>query len=220
MPYNFHEISDHDLTLFFIVINDLEHKANLMDATGPLEFSNTPKGVSRDEQTAILRRLDKDRYISFSNDGKSVWLNEHTYVNNKWGDVFQSVHEAYHKRFDKPKLPKNPLPHYDPINGILHVQDFKIRIKKHDEDTKQNQLLKYIFITNAKDIGREFDFTEFPFEGVDFHRDKKKFKEICRTICTEINKKCAGQTQNKITDFLEFNTRTYGFLKINPKYLG
>ncbi len=31
MLRNFSEISDYDLKLFFLAINDLEHKANLMD---------------------------------------------------------------------------------------------------------------------------------------------------------------------------------------------
>ncbi len=50
MPYNFAEKSDYDLKLFFTVINNLEHKASLMGVNGPLKFSDTPKGVSRDEQ--------------------------------------------------------------------------------------------------------------------------------------------------------------------------
>jgi hypothetical protein len=151
MPYNFSEISDHDLKLFFAVINDLDHKASLMGTSGPLPFSNTPKGVNRDEQIAILSRLDKDHYLSFSNDEKSVWLNENTYVDNLWGDLFESVHNEYHKRFDRSKVLKHLKPNYDEINGILYVQSYKIKIKKHDEDTKQNQLLKYIFINNYKD---------------------------------------------------------------------
>ena len=122
-------------------------------------------------------------------------------------------HNEQHHRKDKSL---NDKPHYDEINGALYIQGQKIQIIKHDEDTKQNQLLRHIFITNAKDIGREFDFTQFPFDDVG---DKKKFKEICRTACSAINKKIAKETENKITDFLEFNTRTYGWLKINPKYL-
>lgn len=46
MPYDFQKISNRDLTLFFIVINDLEHKATLMTAGGPLPFNNTPKGIT------------------------------------------------------------------------------------------------------------------------------------------------------------------------------
>jgi hypothetical protein len=217
MPYNFPEISDHDLKLFFAVINDLEHKANLMDATGPLKFNNTPKGVSKDEQMAILYRLDSDHYISFSNDGKSVWLNEKVYVGISWGDVFQSVHKAYHERFSKPKVEKKLKPHFDEINGNIDIPGYPpIKVIKHDEDTKQKQLLHHIFIINAKDIGREFDFTEFPFDDVE---DKKKFKEICRTACSAINRKIAKETENKEKEFLKFNSRTYGWLKINPKYL-
>lgn len=214
MPYNFPDFSDHDLRLFFAVINDLMHKANLMDARGPLGFSNAPKGVSRDEQMAIFSRLEKDSYLSFSIGGKSIWLNE--YVGRSFGDVYDSIHKEYHRRFDKSKSEKKLQPHYDEINGMLYIQDYKIKIKKHDEDTKQNQLLRHIFVTNAKNIGREFDFTEFPFDDVG---DKKKFKEICRTACIAINAKIVKETQNKITDFLEFNTRTYGWLKINPKFL-
>ena len=150
MPYNFLEISDHDLKLFFAVINDLSHKSSLMDATGPLKFSTAPIGVSSDEQIAILHRLASDCYISFSNDRQSVWLSED--VDRSFSSVYSSVHEAYHKRFDQAKAEKNLQPHYDGVNGVLYLQGYEIKIKKHDEDTKQNQLLKYIFITNSKDL--------------------------------------------------------------------
>ncbi len=213
MSYDFTNISDHDLKLFFLVINDLSHKSNLAGNDGPLTFKNSPKGVSKDEQLSILSRLDKQNYISFSNSGKLIYLNE-MYAGISFNQLFTDVHEEYHKREKKPV--KNNKPHYDEVNGVLHIQDHKIKIRLHDEDTKQNQLLKYIFITNSNDIGREFDFTEFPFEDV---LDKKKFKEICRTACTAINDKIKIETQDKIVDFLEFNTLTYGFLNINPKYL-
>lgn len=213
MRYDFTSLSDHDLKLFFLVINDLSHKADLAGKRGPLSFGDTLASITRDEQLAILSRLDSEGYVSFSIGGDLLYLNEYN-AEASFNQLFDDVHEEYHKR-EKKSL-QNTKPHYDEVNGILHIGDHKIKIRLHDEDTKQNQLLKYIFITHVKDIGREFDFTEFPFEDVS---DKKKFKEICRTACTEINRKVAGETEGQIMDFLEFNTLTYGFLNINPKYL-
>ncbi len=214
MPYDFKNLPDHDLKLFLLVANDLMHKANLAGKRGPLKFGNAPKGVNKDEQLAILSRLDNNGYVSFSNDEKSIYINENIHPNISFNELFDSVHEEYHRR--EKKTENNTKPHYDQVNGFLHIAGYKIRIRKHDEDTKQNQLLKYIFSANSKNIEREFDFTEFPFDDV---LDKKKFKEICRTACTEINRKIKEQTGDKISDFLEFNNRTYGFLNINPKYL-
>ncbi len=216
MPYNFTEISDNDLKLFFAVINDLQHKAVLAGSDSKLTYKNTPKGVTRDEQMAILHRLDDDHYISFSMNKQLIYLNEKMYKDRSFTDLFKSVHGEYHKRFKETEKAKNEQPHYDEANGMLHIQDHKIKVIKHDEDTKQNQFLKYIFITNAKNLNREFDFTEFPFEDVG---DKKKFKEICRTACTAINGKIARETKNEIVELLQFNSRTYGWVKINPKYL-
>ena len=216
MPYNFTEISDYDLKLFFAVINDLHHKAILMDATGPLKFNNTPKGVSRDEQMAILYRLDNDHYISFSNDSKSVWLNEKVYVGVSWSDVFQSVHKAHHERFEKPKAEKNLKPHYDEANGILYVQGFAVRIKRQNKDTYEHQILKHIFITNKDNIAKEFDYSVIPF---DILEQKENIWSRCRTACLSINKKIKAKSNGTITDFLQFNSRIHGWLNINPKYL-
>ena len=206
-------MSDESLKQLLDVMSSLIHKADLAGKRGPLKIGNAPKRVNNDEQHAILSRLYTEGLGSFSNDGKSFYLYENMYANKSFYDFYNLAHEEYHKRTGKTK---NIAPHYDQTNRDLYIQNFKIRIVKHDEDTKQHQLLKYIFITNLKDIGREFDFTEFPFDDVG---DKKKFKEICRTACVAINRKIAKETKNEISDFLEFNTRTYGFLKINPKYL-
>ena len=192
-------------------MSDLAHKAVLRGNDGPLGFkSSSIKGVNKDEQKAILDHLVATELADYSISENLIYLKD------SFWKFYDEVHEESHRLLKPPKNQKNSQPHYDEINGALYIQGQKIQIRKHDEDTKQNQLLRYIFITNAKDIGREFDFTEFPFDDVG---DKKKFKEICRTACTAINRKIAEKTSNEISDFLEFNTRTYGWLKINPKYL-
>lgn len=207
MPYNLKNLSPQGLRQLFTTISDLAHKAELLGAKGPLQYKETNiPGVNKDEQRTILEGLYSQGLIDFSEDHECVWLKD------PFGGFYENVHELLHSQLN-PKIEK---PLYDEASGILYLQGHKIKLKKHDEDTKQNQLLKYIFIVNAKDVGREFDFTEFPFDDVG---DKKKNKEICRTACTAINNKIAKETQNKIVDFLEFNTRKYGWLKINPAYL-
>jgi hypothetical protein len=215
MMYDFQKISDHNLKQFVVVLDNLVHKADLLGKSGPLAIGNASKGVSKDEQYAILSRLDNEGLASFSNNGKYIYLNEKVYVDKSFFEFYDQIHAEYHKRLKKTGTVKYGKPHYDPINGILHIQKYKIKIKKHEDNDRQNQLLKHIFITNAKDIAREFDFTEFPFD----EEDKKKFKKICRTACTAINTKISKETKNTIQGFLEFNSLTYGFLKIDPKYL-
>lgn len=209
------DISDTDLGLYFAVINNLAHKSELANSHGPLPFNDTPQAVTRDEQVAILNRLDKEQYISYSIDGKSVWLNERLYVGiPSFSDLWKALHDELHKRQGLKQ--KQERPYYDPVNRDLHINGLKIKVVKHADNNRQHQLLIHIFINNTQDLSREFDFTEFPFDDVE---DKKKFKEICRTACQEINKKIEDQSGGKIKGFLQFNTMTYGFLKINPEYL-
>ena len=211
MPYDVKNMSDYALEQMSLVMENLHHKKELNPSSvyfvlGPI------KGIDDNENRQILWGLEAEGCLGSMYE--SSYLKEPFYpLLNEINLELLRRHNEQHHRKDKSL---NDKPHYDEINGALYIQGQKIQIIKHDEDTKQNQLLRHIFITNAKDIGREFDFTEFPFDDVG---DKKKFKEICRTACSAINKKIAKETENKITDFLEFNTRTYGWLKINPKYL-
>lgn len=212
MPYDLKSLSDTSLKQLAAVIEDIDHKSALLNKRGPLGFADTViAGVNRDEQKLILDRLESDGFIDFSVDGNLIWIRE------PFWDFYDEVHHETHRLLKpvKADVVLDDAPHYDEINGAMYIRGNRIQIKHHDEDTKQNQLLRHIFITNAKDTAREFDFTEFSFDDV---WDKKKNKEICRTACTAINAKIAKGTQNTITDFLQFNTRTYGWLKVNPEY--
>lgn len=214
MNQDLDKLPTENIEQLMVVVSDLFNKLSLMRQIAPISVTNPPKGVNKDEHRAILLRLTTENYIYLSENEEYATVNRKNYDNGSFIDYSQALHEEYHKR--KGLTSGKEKPSYDSVNGILYLAGYKIKIKKHDENTKQNQLLDYIFNRNAKELSREFDFTEFPFEDVG---DKKKFKEICRTACTSINDKIAKETNNTIADFLEFNTLTYGFLKINPKYL-
>lgn len=214
VKFDFSDTSDSHLKLVYLIVNDLAHKSELAQARGPIKFGNTPKGMNKDEQLAVLDRLERAGVLSFSNDGKSVWLNEHTI--RKFSDFYIQLHDEYHKRFPIKTSTNFLQPSYDLVNGVLSIENFRIKIKIHNEDTKQNQLLRYIFIDNAKDIAREFDFTEFPFDDIG---DKEKFRDTCKSACDAINKKIATTTGDKVTKFLLYNRRGFGFLQVNPIYL-
>lgn len=226
MPYNFPEISDHDLKLFYSVINDLEHKACLMGVNGPLKFSNTPKGVSRDEQMAILLRLNKDHYISFSNDEKSIYLNENVYVDRAFGNVYDSVHKEYHRRFATPKAEKNlkpsiEKPNFDEKKSVLNFKDYHIKIARQDEPTVAHGILNYIFNKSNRPLTDEFFFAEIAeaeFGDLDYTKKPNSWKRYY-IACKDINEKIRKATPDKIEDFLRFNTGQKAKVLINAKYL-
>jgi hypothetical protein len=119
MPLDVKTLPDYHLKLLFAVVNDLDRRSDLANSDGLLTFSNSPKGVTRDEQMAILSNLDTKSYISFSNNGKLLYLNNNVYVGISFTDLFHQVHEEFHKRFGSVKTNVSAKPHYDEVNGIL-----------------------------------------------------------------------------------------------------
>jgi hypothetical protein len=230
MPYNFSEISDYDLKLFFTVINDLEHKASLMGVNGPLKFSNTPKGVSRDEQMAILSRLDKEHYLSFSNDGKSVWLNEKMYADKSFGDLYTSVHKEYHQRFDKTKSESSVAKEkikvfealsFDEKKSQLNFMGYRIQIARQDEPTVAHGILNHIFNNSDQELTDQFFFSEIAdaeFGDLEYTKKPNAWKRYY-IACKDIQEKIRTGTPEKIDDFLQFNTGQKAKVLINPKYL-
>lgn len=218
MPYDLPSLSDQHLKQIYLVINDLVHKSELLGSHGPIVLGNSPKGVNRDEQLAILGNLDNEKLVSFSIGGKHIYINEGLYIGKSFNRFWEDVHKEYHKRFNATAKVNNQLPHYDEVNGIIYIKQFQIQIRRQSKDTYENQILKHIF-ADKDNLKQEFDYNNFPFDLAEQIEQKEKIWSRCRTACLAINKKIAETSNNKITDFLQFNSRKHGWLNINPIYL-
>ncbi len=144
MAYNLKTLADHNLKQLYLVLNDLIHKKELLGKSGPISITNSAKGVSKDEQYLILTHLNNETIASLSNDEKSIWIGEGGFNIKSFKAFTSEVQNEFNKRFVQAKQYKKVKPHYDSVNGFMHIQSFEIKIRIHDEDTKQNQLLTYI----------------------------------------------------------------------------
>ena len=110
---------------------------------------------------------------------------------------------------------------FDPKKSILYLLGQEIKIARQDRKTNAHEVLEYIFIDNADDIGQEFSYAfiaEDRFKEEDYGRQKDAWRKF-HTACLGIQEKIRKGTKEKIDDFLIFNTSKTGSFRINPKYL-
>src|SRR3989339_541598 len=101
------------------------------------------------------------------------------------------------------------------------VTDEKVLINIQDKITNAHKILKYIFIDNKKNLEDDFFYSEIAedeFQDTEYKSNQKAW-ETYHIACRYINKKVMEQTNNKITDFLIYNTGKTGKVKLNKIYL-
>jgi hypothetical protein len=227
MTYDFTAVTDDNLRIIFIVLKDLVHKADLANSRGPLSFNNTPKLVTKDEQMAILFRLEKDSLIDFSINGKLIFLTQ--YIGKSFGDYYDQVHTEFHKRkltlypeslvVDTPKKKTKPIPTLTllPDPGILIIGKNNIEFNPKINAFK---VLDFILVKNKSNISKEFKYSELAkspmFGDISFPKHKKSW-ETYRNACRYVNDKILKETG--IQEFLLFGSKNTARFSINPKVL-
>jgi hypothetical protein len=227
MPYDFKNMSDENFRIFSIVLEDLLHKNELSGTSGPLKFVSTPIGITRDEQLAVLTRLNKEHYISFSVDGKSLYLFHNIYKDISFFDLHFEAHLESHNR-EKPepktssktnhkKSKVNPIITLIPDSGLLVIGRDNIDI---DPKTNIFKVLEFILVKNKTNIYKEFKYSELAkspaFNDINFSYNKKSW-EIYYNACKYINDKIHKEIN--IPDFLIYDSKNNGKFSINPKVL-
>ena len=111
--------------------------------------------------------------------------------------------------------------YFDSKRSILYIKGQKVLINIQDKITNTHKILKYIFIDNKKNIEDDFFYSEIAedeFEDTKYRNNKKAWQTY-HVACRDINLKITKQTNNKITEFLIYNTGKTGKVKVNKKYL-
>ena len=111
--------------------------------------------------------------------------------------------------------------YFDQRRSILYIKGQKVLINIQDKITNGHKILKYIFIDNKKNLEDDFFYSEIAedeFQDTEYKSNQKAW-ETYHIACRYINKKVMEQTNNKITDFLIYNTGKTGKVKLNKIYL-
>lgn len=111
--------------------------------------------------------------------------------------------------------------YFDEEKSLLYIKGQKIKISKHDKITNMEKILHHIFITNKSNIGDDFYYSEIAddeFGELDYNNSSNAWEKY-RVACRELQYKIKEKTNDKIKDFLIFNTGKQGRVKINKKYL-
>jgi len=110
---------------------------------------------------------------------------------------------------------------FDEKKSILHVRGKSIRINKTTIISNAHKLLHHIFITNKKNLGDDFYYSEIAsdeFGEIDYSGKSSNWKRYHHS-CNQINQKIVEQTNGQIKDFLVFNTGKRGSVKINKAHI-
>jgi len=110
---------------------------------------------------------------------------------------------------------------FDEKRSILHIKEMLIKIVKQDKITNSHKILRYIFITNKKNLNDEFfysEIAEIEFGDLDYNENLKAWERY-RDACKYTNKLILKQTNNKVGNFLIFNTGQQGRVKLNRDFI-
>jgi len=111
--------------------------------------------------------------------------------------------------------------YFDQKRSILYIKGQKVLINMQDKITNTHKILKYIFVDNKKNLEDDFFYSEIAeaeFEDLEY-KDSKNAWQTYHVACRDINLKITKQTNNKITDFLIYNTGKTGKVKLNSRYI-
>ena len=111
--------------------------------------------------------------------------------------------------------------YFDNKRSILHIKGQKVLINIQNKITNAHKILKYIFIDNKKNLQDDFFYSEIAeneFDDLEY-KDSKNAWQTYHVACRDINAKITKQTNNKITNFLIYNTGRTGKVKLNAKYI-
>jgi len=165
--------------------------------------------ISEKDEFENLRKLFSKPY------SKEMLVLSFKVVNS---NVFDKLDRQCFYTEDKPKKGKT---YFDKDKSILYIKDQKVKINIQDKITNTHKILKYIFIDNKKNLEDDFFYSEIAeseFEDLEYG-DSKNAWQTYHVACRDINLKITKQTNNKITDFLVYNTGKTGKVKLNTRYI-
>lgn len=108
---------------------------------------------------------------------------------------------------------------FNEFASTLYIKGYQIKINRQNKENMQHKILKYIFVNNKDNLSIKFNYSDLAFwnNDIDFD-DVDGWKRYYRP-CEQINEKIRKDTNNEITDFLDFNTGSAGYVIIKEKFL-
>ncbi len=136
-------------------------------------------------------------------------------------DSIYKVLERYKRGIEPKEIIRTP--EFNEAESILRIGEHEIKIARQDKVTNEHKILKNIFIDHEDNLKDEFYYAEIAREEFGenkelYTKDKDNWKRY-HSACKAINEKVREATDNKIKQFLIFNSTISGKVRINPEYL-
>jgi hypothetical protein len=136
-------------------------------------------------------------------------------------DSIFKVLERYKRGTEPKEIIKIPI--FDEDESVLRIGQHEIKIARQDKVTNEHKILKNIFIDHEDNLEDDFYYAEIAKEEFGenkelYTKDKDNWKRY-HSACKAINEKVREATDNKIKQFLIFNSTIIGKVRINPEYL-
>ena len=111
--------------------------------------------------------------------------------------------------------------YFDEVKSTLFVFGEAVPISTNDKSTNAHKILKHIFIDNADNLDDDFFYSEIAedeFGDLEHGKSSNSWRRYY-DACKCIEKKIIKHTKKSVDNFLVFDCRKTGKVKINPKYL-
>ena len=221
MPYNIEEISLATLEKILLTMNNIRDKFEIDNSLKDLDMGikGGINGVSQEEHDAVIKNLKEAKILIkpfiLPQSGKafiSVSSKEKFY--NFYTQITERIKELKGEKQNKADRLE-----FNESNSILMIKEYKIPIARRKEKTDEHDILKALF----KDKNEECFYSELAedilgIENEDYKNNQKYWQKFYGA-CGRIQEKVSKKTENKINDFLDFNTGIKGSVKINEKYI-
>lgn len=225
MLYNIANLSLKSLEKIFLVLDDLRFNIEIQNKTKWLNMGQLEgiEGVSKMEHRRIIQSLQKNTDFLLETPytvGDYCFNVEVGKFNRFLQDVSDEILKLQNNEAVKRNRSEKGVV-FDEITSILSIDGYKVKIDIRGTKTVAHEILAYIFIDNHDNLSDDFYYAEIAFsrfEDEEYSSNSIAWRKY-HAACMDIQDKIRKQTANKINDFLNYNARQEGCVKINKKYL-
>jgi hypothetical protein len=202
------------------ILKVLKHLKQKSELEGKEEYFTMgeymPAGMNKNEYLAIIDNLDAREYID-----KTVNYGILITIDKRFYDLLEQIPKEITKRklllqASSPKF-QHRKPYYDPVNKMFSVNGFSFKIIKQQKETTQEAILKLIFLVNADDLNKVYEYSSVVIGKLDFKENLNW--NIFRNAFRELNQKIFDETNGAVENFFDFGKNQTGSFRINPEYL-
>jgi len=220
MPAEKYDLSKLEIGTLQKILKVLKHLKQKSELEGKEEYFTMgeymPAGMNKNEYLAIIGNLDAREYID-----KTVNYGIHITIDKRFYDLLEQIPKEITKRklLLQARSPKfqHRKPYYDPVNKMFMVNGFSFKIIKQQKETTQEAILKLIFLVNADDLNKVYEYSSVVIGKLDFKENLDW--NIFRNAFRELNQKIFDETNGAVNNFFDFGKSPTGSFRINPEYL-